>query len=240
MAEPVPSPFARAESALGTVNDLLLLPMTTLLVVEFTAKVDPAQLVALEPLQLAFSACFFAEWLVGLLATPDRRAYLVAPARLADLISSLPFGLVFQSARVVRLARILRVLRLMWRARRLQARAGKLLHAVSLVAATVFSGALALRLVEPESVPTLGDSLWWSVVTVSTVGYGDITPNTVAGRFVASILLVFGVGVFGYVAGFTSGLIDDPEEEEILRLCRRLEEKVDRLVAEKGGDGGLS
>lgn len=43
----------------------------------------------------------------------------------------------------------------------------------------------------------IGDSLWWSIVTVTTVGYGYICPKTFSGRFIASILMIFGIGFIG-------------------------------------------
>ena len=46
-----------------------------------------------------------------------------------------------------------------------------------------------------------GDGLWWALVTVTTIGYGDFYPVTTAGRIVASILILFGVGLFGPFSG---------------------------------------
>lgn len=57
--------------------------------------------------------------------------------------------------------------------------------------------ACAVRIVEPETFPTLTDALWWALVTMSTVGYGDISPATDAGKAVAVPLLIGGITVFG-------------------------------------------
>ena len=63
------------------------------------------------------------------------------------------------------------------------------------VATTVFVlvGAVAMRLVEPDEFSTMGDALWFSVVTVSTVGYGDFVPESGPGKFVASVIMIFGL-----------------------------------------------
>ncbi len=63
------------------------------------------------------------------------------------------------------------------------------------VATTVFVllGAIAMRLVEPDEFSTMGDALWFSVVTVSTVGYGDFVPESGPGKFVASVIMIFGL-----------------------------------------------
>jgi voltage-gated potassium channel Kch len=55
----------------------------------------------------------------------------------------------------------------------------------------VVVSALAMRLVEPETFTNMGDALWFSVVTVSTVGYGDLLPETGLGRFVAGVIMMF-------------------------------------------------
>jgi voltage-gated potassium channel Kch len=62
---------------------------------------------------------------------------------------------------------------------------------VTLVFVTV--GAVAMRLAEPDEFTNIGDAMWFSVVTVSTVGYGDIVPESTLGRFVASLIMIFGL-----------------------------------------------
>ena len=57
--------------------------------------------------------------------------------------------------------------------------------------------ACAARIVEPETFPTLTAALWWALVTMSTVGYGDISPATDTGKAVAVPLLIGGITVFG-------------------------------------------
>jgi voltage-gated potassium channel len=54
----------------------------------------------------------------------------------------------------------------------------------------VVLAALLERVIEPETFPTFGEALWWSVVTISTVGYGDVAPQSGAGRLVAGLVMV--------------------------------------------------
>jgi len=65
----------------------------------------------------------------------------------------------------------------------------------------ISGGAIGLYLVEgnvPESkVTNLGDAFWWTIVTVTKVGYGDIYPVTVEGKIIASILMIIGIGILG-------------------------------------------
>ena len=63
---------------------------------------------------------------------------------------------------------------------------------------TVIVGALGFSLIENKS---FSDGLWWSFVTVTTVGYGDMSPVTGAGRVLASILMLIGIGFIGMLTG---------------------------------------
>lgn len=54
---------------------------------------------------------------------------------------------------------------------------------------------------QPENFGSIGESLWWSVVTMTTVGYGDVTPITPMGRFLAAIVMLLGVGIVALPAG---------------------------------------
>lgn len=55
--------------------------------------------------------------------------------------------------------------------------------------------ALLERIVEPETFTDYGKAWWWAVQTVSTVGYGDIVPQTTGGRLVATVVMIFGVAL---------------------------------------------
>jgi voltage-gated potassium channel len=102
---------------------------------------------------------------------------------------------------VVRLARLARVLMATAGARRLFERLGR----VALVAGiVVVLGALIAYRAEHKTNPeyaTFGDSLWWGIVTLTTVGYGDIVPKTTAGRAAGVMIMLTGIAVLGLLAG---------------------------------------
>lgn len=102
---------------------------------------------------------------------------------------------------------------------------------------------VVVRAVEPASsgFEDLGDGLWWSVVTLTTVGYGDLFPVTTAGRIVAVLLMFGGLALLGTIAGSLAALFDEQGEEadaddrtaELAALheeIRALHEKLDRLT----------
>lgn len=69
--------------------------------------------------------------------------------------------------------------------------------AVIMFVTTTFTlgSALLMRAADPETFPNWGSAWWWAVQTVSTVGYGDITPQTLDGRLVATVVMIFGVAL---------------------------------------------
>jgi voltage-gated potassium channel len=102
---------------------------------------------------------------------------------------------------VLRLARVARLVISSRGARQLFDRLGR----VALVAGSVtFAGAVAAYYAEHPVNPefaTFGDSLWWAIVTLTTVGYGDIVPETTTGRLAAVMIMITGVAVLGLLAG---------------------------------------
>jgi voltage-gated potassium channel len=106
---------------------------------------------------------------------------------------------------LIRLARLSRVVMATAGARRLFERLGRVAlvaGVVVLVGAAVAYG--AEHPVNPEFA-TYGDAVWWAIVTLTTVGYGDIVPKTTAGRVVGVMIMVTGIAVLGLLAGSLAG-----------------------------------
>jgi voltage-gated potassium channel Kch len=136
--------------------------------------------------------------------------------------------------RFVRLIRVIRLFRVAWRVRRLRGRLRRVLRVSGLVAAISTSGALALRMLEPETVGSFSEAMWWSIVTMSTVGYGDISPATPAGRGVAMSMIIVGIAIFGYAVSVLTSVIVEPaeeESEELKAILLRMESRLEQLEA---------
>ena len=102
---------------------------------------------------------------------------------------------------LLRLARLARLVMATRGARRLLARLGRVaLVALGVVVVGSLVAYRAEHVVNPEFA-TVGDSLWWGIVTLTTVGYGDIVPKTTAGRWAAVTIMLTGVAVLGMLAG---------------------------------------
>jgi voltage-gated potassium channel len=102
---------------------------------------------------------------------------------------------------VLRLARLARLVMATRGARRLFERLGRVALAAGGI---VVIGSLVAYHAEHPTNPgfaTVGDALWWGIVTLTTVGYGDIVPQTEAGRWVAVTIMVTGIAVLGVLAG---------------------------------------
>jgi voltage-gated potassium channel len=117
---------------------------------------------------------------------------------------------------VARLARVARILVIVVKGGvvKLALRLGKTaLFAVALVVST----AVVVQRAEPpgSGFDSFGDALWWAIVTITTVGYGDLVPETVQGRIAATILMVGGLAVLGAIAAIMASFLrgEDVEEE---------------------------
>jgi voltage-gated potassium channel len=162
---------------------------------------------------------FFIDFLRSLYNAPRKFAWFIRWGWL-DLLSSVPAVdalRVGRLARIVRIARVLRAFRsartighFMLHQRRHTAGYSALLFTVLLLSVC----SIAILQIEPAAggnITTAEDALWWALVTMTTVGYGDLYPITTEGRLVAAALMVGGVGVFATLAGLLGSWIVAPE-----------------------------
>lgn len=138
-----------------------------------------------------------------------------------DLVSSIPALPILRIGRLFRVVRVLRVLRAVRSVRTIgqalfEHRAkGTVVTAVFLCTLLIVFSSITILDVEnvPESnIHGPEDALWWSFVTVTTVGYGDRFPVTTEGRVVASILMLSGVGLFAILAGAFTAWFTQPSQ----------------------------
>ena len=146
---------------------------------------------------------FLADYLVRLLLAPKKFEFV--RRNVADLLAILPIDY-FRSARLLRLLRLLRVIRgmeVLWRVSatvRGVLRTNRLGYVMLSTLAIMVAGGFLINQVEP-GIATIHDGMWWSLVTATTVGYGDISPKTGEGRVIAAVLMLVGIGTIGMITG---------------------------------------
>ena len=117
---------------------------------------------------------------------------------------------------------------------------------VSATTVIVVIGAIAMRIFDAHDFPTMGRSLWWSVQTATTVGYGDVTPTTFAGRIVGAVVMLEGIAFLAVVTASITSVFVARAQRELVKGDDRLEElnaRLDELnlrLAALGEPGGGS
>lgn len=106
---------------------------------------------------------------------------------------------------------------------------------VTLILLTLSSVAiLQLETGSEANIRTAGDAVWWSISTITTVGYGDRYPTTTDGRIVAACLMLAGVGLFGVFSGSMAAWFLKPSEDQVDNDLIALREEIRRLRDEIG------
>jgi voltage-gated potassium channel len=86
-------------------------------------------------------------------------------------------------------------------------RAARIIATVT-VSVTIVA-AILIHFTDRKNFPNIGDSLWWAIQTVTTVGYGDLVPTSATGRFVAAVVMLIGIGFLTVItAAITSTFIE--------------------------------
>ena len=172
-------------------------------------------------LEWIFTLLFTVEYVLRLLAVRRPLRYAFSFFGIVDLLSIIPTYLALfipgvQSLIVIRVLRLLRLFRILKMVKyvreatilltALRASQPKItVFLLTVLSVTVIVGA-AMHLIEgPENGFTnIPMSMYWAIVTLTTVGFGDITPQTTPGRFLASILMVMGYGIIAVPTGIVS------------------------------------
>jgi voltage-gated potassium channel len=148
-------------------------------------------------------------------ALTGRLRYMLSLPALIDLAAILPFYLSFLIAVDLRFLRVLRLLRLLkltryspaletfgavlYSQRRSLLASGFVMFSMLLFAASVIY--LLERDVQPQAFGSIPHAMWWAMATLSTVGYGDVTPSTPVGQLFGGLVMVIGIGMFALPTG---------------------------------------
>ena len=135
-----------------------------------------------------------------------------------------------------------------WVDRAVTPRGAAIVIATATIAITVGSAAL-MTVIDREDYPSLGSGLWWAVQTTTTVGYGDHVPTNAAGRVLAVLVMLFGIGFLTVItAAITSTFVarnaqmldelpaESPTAEQVREVDRRLERIEAALAGSSRGE----
>jgi voltage-gated potassium channel len=95
---------------------------------------------------------------------------------------------------------------------------------VAIAVLAVVTGVVA-RLIDRRDFHSFGDGIWWSIVTLGTVGYGDIVPHTTWGRVLGSIVIVCGVTFIAFLTATVTSLFVTVDQKEALAKVHALREE---------------
>ena len=187
-----------------------------------------------------------------------RLQFLVTPLALVDLMAVLPFYLPFlfpdlRFMRAMRLFRLFRVLKLARYSESLQTfvdvlrlkKEELLLMLFAIMILLVVSSSLmyeAENAAQPDAFASIPAAMWWGIVTLATVGYGDVYPVTSWGRFIGSIVVILGIGLFALptgvlASGFAEVLAKRKEEQKMQKFrCPHCGRYIGDLACSAGPD----
>ena len=193
---------------------------------------SPQTVEILNIIELIVIIIFSIEYCVRLYLAKKRLSYIFSFYGLIDLLSIIPFylslGLDLRSLRALRMLRIIRALKLV-RYNKALTRFGVAARLVKeeiilfllLTLIIIFLVSCGIHYFEyeaqPEAFKSVFHSMWWTIVTLTTVGYGDVYPITLGGKMFTFLVLIIGLGVVTVPAGLITSALQDAgkiKEEE--------------------------
>lgn len=209
-------------------------------------------------LEWGFTLIFTVEYLMRVYVASNRFRYMRSAFGIIDLLSVLPtyFSLFFPGTQyllVIRFFRVLRIFRLLklvkfvregeYVKQALLASSRKILFFLFFVLVTVSIIGALMYLIEGEEhgFHSIPEGVYWAIVTITTVGYGDISPQTVPGRMLASLLMIVGYSVLAVPTGIVSAEMASMNEQIRSGLpcgtscCERIEHDSDAKFCKECG-----
>jgi voltage-gated potassium channel len=211
----------------------------TVVMLESVKSVQAEYAVLLRALEWIFTGLFTIEYIARLLCVRRAWQYAFSFYGVIDLLAILPSYInLFTSANyvmVVRVLRLLRVFRVLKLAHfleetdtlvtALRASRRKIMVFIFTVVAVVIVMGTLLYLIEGEAngFTSIPESVYWAIVTLTTVGYGDITPHTPLGKLMASLIMVMGYGIIAVPTGIFSMELRRATKAQNARVCANCE-----------------
>lgn len=224
-----------AETPAGKAFDLFLILAVFLSVLDVTLEtVDHLQMKyahIFQAVEIFFTGLFTLEIILRLYCTDKKLKYLFSFYGLVDLISIIPSYLTmlfpgahsFLFIRALRMLRIFRILKLTNYTRAGQTLSSAIIASMPkiivflgfVLTLVLIIGATMYMVESPEAgFTSIPKSVYWAIVTMTTVGYGDITPQTVLGQIISSLVMIIGYGTIAVPTGLVTAELNKARKEE--------------------------
>ena len=187
-----------------------------------------------------FTILFTVEYMVRIWCTPNRRGYALSVYGIIDLVALLPTYLslllpqtapllIIRLLRILRIFRVLRLLSLLKEANDLAAALNRstrkifVFFSLVIILATIFGCLMYVVEGAENGFDTIPRSIYWAIVTITTVGYGDVVPQTSIGRAIASVGMLIGYAVIAVPTGIVTAeltLAEQARREQTTALSR--------------------
>lgn len=227
-----------------TIIIILAIIAVSLTILDFNSQISLEPGTIYYRIDLGILIVFAVDYFGRLFASKDKKEFV--KDNIFGLIAIVPFNSLFRIFRAFRLFKLFRITKLSRAARifrmgrlvkgfallgKIRRRLNVFIHTNGLIYAfyvattSIVLGTMGIHYFEFQELGySFGDSLWWSFVTTSTAGYGDIIPVTIPGRLIAVLLMFIGIGFVGLLTGtITTYFLNrsrslDDEEERIAEL----------------------
>lgn len=189
-------------------------------------------------LEYFFTVFFTAEYILRIYCAKNARKYIfsifgiidllaILPMYLAFLFPSIQYAIIFRCLRLIRIFRVLKLFNFLSEGnlllRAIQSSWRKITVFFLFVVLLVICLGTLMFMVEGQAnnaaFDNLPNSLYWAVVTLTTVGYGDITPITTLGRFLAAIIMLLGYTILAVPSGIISAEFIREDKKSLNRRC---------------------
>ena len=202
---------------------ILSITVAIILIIQLNTNLSYGMEMLLVTIDFFIWIIFVMDYFIRLYKSRNKKKFI--KKNIIDLVSIIPYNAIFRVFRtlnilkigkVTRVGEVAKVLRILTVSGRVKRnfdefiRTNNFNYTLSIALIIVFIGSVIMSIVEKIS---LGDALWWSIVTVTTVGYGDISPKTSIGRFVAAIVMIVGIGFISSLTSTLSTYFIKKEEE---------------------------
>lgn len=189
-------------------------------------------------LEYVFTVFFTAEYVLRIYCSPNPRSYVLSVFGIIDLLSILPmfiafffphfqYAIIIRSLRLMRVFRVLKLFNFLTEGnlllKSLVASGRKILVFFLFVVLLVICLGTTMYMVEcnePDTAFTdVPSSIYWAVVTLTTVGYGDITPVTAIGRFLSALVMLMGYTILAVPTGIVSATMIQESRKSLRKRC---------------------